>query len=128
MCFSVFSMTTESLFVETGVVLRLSELLPPSTFDDNGRRPPCPEYIDKVEGMRSGVGLGAVRQLLALTATACLAPLFSLSTADPSLAATLTVLDAAGAVSALVEDTGHAVVVIPNDEVKSSTVACDGLL
>ena len=112
--------------METGVVLRLSELLPPSTFDDNGR-PPCPEYIDKVEGMSSGVGLGAVRQLLALTATACLAPLFSLSTAGPSLAATLTVLDAAGAVSALVEDTGHAVF-IPNEEVKSSTLACDGLL
>ena len=113
--------------METGVVLRLSELLPPSTFDDNGRRPPCPEYMDKVEGMRSGVGLGAVRQLLALTATACLAPLFSLSTAGPSLAATLTVLDAAGAVSALVEDTGHAVV-MSNNEVKSSAVACDGLL
>ena len=77
--------------------------------------------------MRSGVGLGAVRQLLALTATACLAPLFSLSTAGPSLAAILTVLDAAVAVSALVEDTGHAVF-IPNEEVKSSTLACDGLL
>ena len=55
------------------------------------------------------VDLGTVLLLLALTATACLDLLFSLSTFDPSLTVTvtLTVLDVEGTVSSVDEDTGH---------------------
>jgi hypothetical protein len=74
--------------------------------------------------------------LVALTATACLDLLFSLSTVDPSLTVTmtLTVLDVEDAVSTVAEDTGRSgrlppdVVVIPNDRQQKTKPVSLGLV